>query len=116
MTARKLTYITPTAKIVAERSVPSLRPIAEAVAEFYDLTYEALLERRRRLRTAVPRHVVMLLAYETSDLGISEIGRQMGRHHTTVLHGLRRIRTAIERDEEIRADVDELRAKVRGVA
>ena len=106
MPARRLSYITPVHALVAAKSPrPSLRPITEAVAEFYEVTYPDIIERQRIRRYSLPRHAAMLLAFEMyPDVSVSEIARQFKRNHSTVMWAIRHIRFRMEERLAIKHD------------
>lgn len=62
-----------------------------AVAQAWGVQMADLLGRRRCRGVAIPRQAAMALAVaQCSHLSIAEIGRQIGRDHTTVLNAMRR--------------------------
>lgn len=68
-----------------------MRDIARAVAQQNEITLDDILGASRQRAFAWPRQTVMLLA---SEAGFSnpQIGRFLGRDHTTVLSGVRAAR------------------------
>jgi chromosomal replication initiator protein len=87
--------------------------IIDATALEFDVERESLLARDRRPAVARARHVAMFLARELTDHSLPEIGRGMGgRNHTTVLHAVNRIGTALRSDEAVRNAVDNLRRRL----
>jgi chromosomal replication initiator protein len=55
----------------------------------------------------------MYLARELTGHSLPEIGRGMGgRSHTTVLHAVNRVSTALDNDPEVQTAVDNLRRQL----
>jgi chromosomal replication initiator protein len=73
--------------------VVRLHSIADAVARFYNLTFNSLIEPERATEVSLARQVAMYLLFHSDpSVGYSEIGRFLKRDHSTVLHGVSRIR------------------------
>jgi chromosomal replication initiator protein len=91
------------------RQRATVAEIIEATASEFRMEPETLLARDRRPDIAIARQVAMYLARELTSHSLPEIGRQIGgRNHTTVLHAVNRIRTAIEINPAVNAAVDNL--------
>ena len=72
-----------------------------------------MLARDRRPEVATARQVAMYLARELTDHSLPEIGRGLGgRNHSTVLHAISRVSTAVRRDPAVRTTVDNLRTRL----
>jgi len=63
-----------------------LRRLAEIIAREYGVTVEDILSKARRKPVAEARHVLAFLGDQMFKLGSSEIGRQLGRDHATILN------------------------------
>ena len=68
-----------------------LTPLLEAVAHEYDICPTEITSRTRRQPIAAARQVVMYLLRTTTPLTLEDIGRALGRHHATVIHGVETI-------------------------
>lgn len=85
--------------------------IQRVVAQHYGIPVAHLLCKSRAARLIKPRHVSMFLARRWTSVSFPEIGRRTGgRHHTTALHGFKKIAAAITTDEKLAADVAEIQA------
>jgi len=72
------------------------KSILHAVADVFDVPFEALLGKQRDKKTAFARHVAMYLMRTQTTCSFAEIGRELGdRNHATVLHGCNRIQTEL---------------------
>jgi chromosomal replication initiator protein len=87
--------------------------ILDAAAQEFGVEREALLARDRRPAVATARQVAMFLARELTEHSLPEIGRGVGgRNHTTVLHAVNRVSTAMHSDDSVRNAVDNLRRRL----
>lgn len=79
--------------------------ICRIVAAQFGIDLQLLLSRQRRMTDAVPRQVAMFVAHRVTALRLSQIGRQFGRDHTTVLHAVRQTQFRMSRDADLAARV-----------
>ena len=81
-----------------------------AVANHYDMTKEQILGRSRTAVVAQARQVAMYLLSEEMGMTPTDIGRALGgRNHSTVIHGVGKIRDAIVTDERLRHAVNAIK-------
>jgi len=60
-----------------------------------------------------PRQVAMYLIRQETDASLPEIGGLLGgRDHTTVIHGVERIKERLENEEQLRRDVMSVREQL----
>jgi chromosomal replication initiator protein len=88
--------------------------IQTAVAEFYGLELAALIGPSKRRHHARPRQIAMYLSREFTRFTIAKIGRIFDRDQSTASHDISRIEWLVEHDDEVRADVWELRRRLAG--
>jgi chromosomal replication initiator protein len=90
-----------------------IEAIVDAAAHEFGIERQALLARDRRPVVTRARHVAMYVARELTGQSLPEIGRQMGgRNHTTVLHAVNRVGSALDTDPALRTAVDNLRQRL----
>jgi chromosomal replication initiator protein len=66
--------------------------IQKAVAERFQIKPSQLKEKSNTQKVVRPRQVAMYLVKELTDASLPEIGRAFGgKHHTTVIHSIRKI-------------------------
>lgn len=91
---------------------PFTRPIhriTAAVASAFGLQPEDLRLRTNRRAIVRPRQVAMYLAKQATKASLPEIGRAFaGKHHTTVLHAIRKIDRERHRDPNLDQLIDAL--------
>jgi chromosomal replication initiation ATPase DnaA len=73
------------------RRPPSIRAIILAVAEEYGISPLDVVSERRSRGITLPRQLVMYLARYFTTRSLPEIGRRLGKDHSTVLWGTRAI-------------------------
>jgi len=84
--------------------------IQRAVCDHYGLPLGEMVSRRQSTSVVRPRQVAMWLAKMLTPMSLPEIGRRFGgRDHSTVIHGVARVKQLILSDATIRADVKAIR-------
>jgi chromosomal replication initiator protein len=87
--------------------------IVDAAAAEFGVEPRALVERDRTPTVSIARQIAMYLARELTEHSLPEIGRGIGgRSHTTVIHAVNRVSSAIQTDAAVRSAVDNLRVKL----
>ena len=101
---------------VAEDTMDSQRILSE-VAGHFDLGVDDLVSVSRKRAISVPRQVAMYLLVHEIGLAVTQVGRLLGgRNHKTVTHGVARVSAEIQRNTELRYDVEAIRERCsRGV-
>jgi len=88
-------------RVPTRRDREVLAKAAEIVERELCLEAGAIFRRRRTRWEALGRHLLMRLASEEMELGYADIGRILGRHHTTVIHGERRAADVCAGDPQV---------------
>ena len=77
------------------------------------MTTEQLRSSRRTRSIVLPRQVCMYLGRLLTDCSLGEIGHHFGgRDHTTVMHSIDKIRTALTNDSTLRRDLESIESKL----
>lgn len=93
------------------------RYIQHVVAQYYGITVLDIISERRTKNVVCPRQVAMYLAKTLTLRSLPEIGRRFGgRDHTTALHGVRKISSLLEIDQELADDIALLRKQLEASA
>ena len=88
---------------------PNISPdrILRAVASFFALKPAQLKAKNNARPIAVPRQIAMYICKELTRQSLPQIGKDFGgKHHTTVLHSIRKIESLRKKDPEISAAVN----------
>lgn len=84
--------------------------VKTAVADEWNVDRKALSSKRRTKDLTVPRQVAMYLIRELMDLPLVQIGAAFGgRDHSTVIHSIRKVESALESDPSMRKSVERIR-------
>jgi chromosomal replication initiator protein len=87
----------------------SFEKVLQAVASFYSLKPAQLKARNNSRPIAVPRQIAMYVCKALTDQSLPQIGNNFGgKHHTTVLHSIRKIDSLRKMDPEISAAVGKI--------
>jgi chromosomal replication initiator protein len=96
-----------------ERRV-NIEAIQQVVAEEFRLRVADLKARNNSRNVVHPRQVAMYLARELAGASLPEIGRAFGgKHHTTVLHSVDKIRTSKSSDKDLNRLIHKLSDSLR---
>ncbi|HSR49795.1 MAG TPA: chromosomal replication initiator protein DnaA [Acidobacteriota bacterium] len=83
--------------------------IQKAVADHFSLRISELKAKTNARRIAYPRQVAMYLCKKLTDHSLPQIGREFGgKHHTTVLHAVRKIKKLRQEDQSVEQTLNRL--------
>lgn len=77
------------------RGRAQVEAVLQAVCDYYGLPRQILLGKSREMTVAQARQVAMFLLREDGGLTATQVGQELGRDHSTVLHGHARIASAL---------------------
>lgn len=81
-----------------ERAV-TIEGIQKFVSDYYQLKHGELKSRNNSKSIAMPRQIAMYLCKSLTNASLPEIGRSFGgKHHSTVIHSIRKIEALRQRD------------------
>ena len=87
-----------------------IEDIQKLVATHFNVSRADILSSRRSASVVKPRQIAMYLSKVLTLRSLPEIGRRFGgRDHTTVLHAVRKIESAVQADTGLRDDVELLK-------
>jgi chromosomal replication initiator protein len=93
----------------ASANIITVEKIQKVVCTQYKIKPSELKSKNNSPRVAFPRQVAMYLAKELTDNSLPEIGKKFGgKHHTTVLHSIRKIEKLREHDQEFNREINNL--------
>jgi chromosomal replication initiator protein len=92
-----------------EERVVTIDAIQKFVAEYYHLKLVELKSRNNSKSVAMPRQVAMYLCKTLTHASLPEIGRSFGgKHHSTVIHSIRKVEELRQRDTAFNAQLSTL--------
>jgi chromosomal replication initiator protein len=101
-----LVYLTAQAKLTGAMLTPQIinklltcttpkqdiKLILQTVADYFNLTVEALISKKKDRKTTLARHIAIYIIREENSCSLTEIGKELGgRNHATILHGYEKI-------------------------
>ena len=86
-----------------------LRDIEEIVSKKFNLEPRELRRRSQYQKIVQPRQVIYFLAREVTALSLPQIGRRYGFDHSTVLSGVRRVRSLAAADPALASKIENCR-------
>lgn len=93
----------------SQKKVVTVQKIQEVVAEYFKISLNELKSQRRIKDLVIPRQIAMHLARELTTSSLTSIAEEFGgKDHTTVIHACKKIKTVIEKDENIRAIISKI--------
>lgn len=102
--------------IIKEANIDQ-KSVILAINQYFKTRTSDLTGPRRNKQLVIPRQIAMYLLYEQCRVPYETIGQILGgRDHTTILHGVDKIRKAIQRDREIQRLVIEVKQTLSTVA
>ena len=88
----------------------TLSTIQHAVAKEWGVTVDMLKSKTRTKQITAPRQIAMFLGRELLGLQLVEIGNAFGgRDHSTVIHSLERVNTAMAEDSGLKTRISRLK-------
>lgn len=89
--------------------------IQETVSDFYKVTIDELLSKRRTKPLTTYRHIAMYLCRKLLEDSLEEIGEKFGgRDHSTVMNGCDKVCKLIETNEEKAAEIKSIEKRIIG--
>ena len=89
--------------------------IQETVADFYKISVEEILSKRRTKPLTTYRHIAMYLCRKLLEDSLEEIGEKFGgRDHSTVMNGCDKVCSLIETNEEKAAEIKTIEKRIVG--
>ncbi|GAI38550.1 unnamed protein product, partial [marine sediment metagenome] len=89
------------------------KKIIRAVAKFYDLKENNLLDSSRKREIVRPRQIAMYLLREDLKSSYPFIGRKIGgKDHTTAIHSYKKILKELETNENLKEEIELIRQLV----
>jgi len=93
----------------AETNIVTVEKIQKIVSYEYKITLSKLKSKNNSPIVAFPRQIAMYLSKELTQTSLPEIGKKFGgKHHTTVLHSIRKIERLKEKDSDFNKKINRI--------
>jgi chromosomal replication initiator protein len=97
----------------ARESRLTSKQIAEAVAEYYHVSLDAMCGKQRDKHIVTPRQIAMYLIRQETQASLLEIGQLFGgRDHSTVLHSCEKIERDVNINPALRREIVAIREQL----
>lgn len=83
--------------------------VQSVVEEFYHVSHEDIIGRKRSKNIAFPRHVAVYLTNTLCEMSLKAVGSAFGRDHTTVIHSLEVVETKMKEDARFNEELQQLK-------
>ena len=90
----------------------TVEEIQSTVAEKYNIKLGDLKGKSRKKEIVSPRHIAMYLSRDLLDDSLVTIANAFNRDHTTLLHGIDKIKEQIAMDEEFKDEIENIRKSI----
>lgn len=95
--------------LISSNKKITLVDIKEVVANYYNISMEDLVSKKKTKNIAYPRQIAMYIARKLTDYSLPKLGEEFGgRDHSTVLHACNKVEEDMESSQEIKKNVDDL--------
>ena len=96
-------------------SKPTAKKIVEKVAKYYDLSVKEMCGKSRVAHIKNARQVAMYLLSEELQMSTTQIPAEVGvKDHTTVMHGIKKIKSDLKLNFNLREQISEIRGSIYG--
>jgi chromosomal replication initiator protein len=101
------------ADLVGRRAHITPSQVIETVAKYYSISVPEMVSPSRNRELVQPRQIAMYLIRQETDASLPEIGSLLGgRDHTTIIHGVDRVKERLEAEETLRRDMMSVREQL----
>jgi len=90
----------------------TIRRIVELVAEEFQLPVTLLTSQTRKKNVSEPRQIAMYIARQVTDNSLHTIGLAFGRDYSTVIHSVKKVELALDKEPGLKNQVDRLMARL----
>jgi chromosomal replication initiator protein len=95
--------------VIEDLHAPSVEQVIRATSTYYGMKPAQLKTKNNSRPIAQPRQVAMYICKQVTGLSLPQIGREFGgKHHTTVLHSIRKIDSLRKKNNEIAAAINKI--------
>jgi chromosomal replication initiator protein len=95
--------------VKGDRHTISSEIVIRAVAGYFGLKPSQLKAKNNARSISQPRQIAMFICKQITDLSLPQIGKDFGgKHHTTVLHSVRKIESLKKKDPDVAAAVNKI--------
>ena len=86
--------------------------ILDVVSEHFNISANDIVSKKRSAEIATPRHIFMYLCKDMTETTFKGIGAITERDHSSVIHGVEKIKKEVENNPEMRETIKILKNKI----
>jgi chromosomal replication initiator protein len=86
--------------------------IISTVADYYSVSTDDLLSRKRGPEIARPRQVAMYISQNRTSMSLDAIGAGFERDHSAVIFAIRRLSAKLESDKTLKTDLEAINERL----
>ena len=87
--------------------------IIDVVSEHFNVSKDDITSKKRNSEYVLPRQIIMYLTKEMTDLSLQNIGTLLSKKdHTTILHGINKIKSKMATDDDLRNKIETIKKKI----
>ena len=95
--------------LISNNKKITVKDIQEAVSNYYNISIEDLLSKKKPKNISFPRQVAMYISRKLTELSLPKLGEEFGgRDHSTVLHAYNKISNDLDINIELKKAVDDI--------
>ena len=76
---------------------------------YCDLQYDYYFKKSRKVELVKARHLAMYFAKEYTETSLKKLGRKFNKDHSTIIHGINRIKNGIKYEPDVSKDVKNIK-------
>lgn len=95
--------------LISNNKKVTLDDIKEIVSNYYNISPDELVSKRKTKNIAYPRQVAMYISRKLTDMSLPKLGEEFGgRDHSTVLHAYNKVEEDIENSQEVKKNIEDI--------
>jgi chromosomal replication initiator protein len=98
----------------AKKKELTVEKIAQAVADYFELTVKDLKSTARQQKIAHARHLAVYLSREILEMSYEAIGEYFNKKHTTIMYSCDMITDKIKTDSALQTEIEDLKSTLKG--
>lgn len=84
--------------------------VLEKTANYYEISFNDIIGTKRSRDVVVPRQIAMFIMREELGMSFPRIAKSLGgKDHTTIMHGVNKIKTEVSRDSVMSQDIQSIK-------
>lgn len=90
-----------------------VKDILQKTADYFNISFEEITGTRRNKEIVLPRQIAMYFMRTELHLSFPIIASKLGgRDHTTIMHGVKKLETAIPNNSDLAGDINKLKQEI----